>query len=1054
MAELDLSTFVPIEGKIDKQSDLDLSTFTPDTNLETKPESSNLDMSTFTPDTSSGSDTIENIKAATEPTLGVVDRILNLLRRPANIPIHGLNTLISSVKGDIPSAVASKEAFYSTINPVDVIRTAFTGRITPGQDVGFKSVVENLGVPNVDINVPAYLKPQGVNVIKTLLNLGSPEKIPSIIGQTALPAKVSTNEALGLAGDIALDPITYVTGGYGTETKVAGQTLSKKGFQLLSELIPKNAARISEELASKGIIKPVEELMIAGDKGLSPARLGAERELAKLLPSDPSLIDRGGLKIFGKTVIPQKTFTKAGEAVGKIPGIRQTKDIVGPLFNRDYWAGRVGSDTKEAVQDFYNKVGYKEDKFVNKLVDSLQTPEGKFLNTDQRQAVYEALAKAEDDSKALLGVRLAEITNNKKQIASLMDDIREYRAMANSDIPIDELRAYRLKLKEHTNLLKKAGIPQSEFDKILNDRISSLPEGLQQPARNISLMMKQEAKKDVRLGLLPREIPNYVPRKYVGLELPKGSGTSAGGGIVKSLGGRAKMRKVETLEDARDFVNSRNEELASMGVPETAKLIEDVSVPVAERGIRGIRAREGLALEARLKQLHGGELPELVQKQLNSMKGISVGTPEENALRDGYDKLLNFYKGSLTGLFPAFHARNKITNQSLKFFGVGMEAFDPANFSDVAKIRTGEDGALRTVFGESVPFKTIKEEAAQHGVTNGFYTGDITTTIPEKIDMASKDAFQKLNQNPIKSGRAIGQYIEEGDRLSLFASLRRKGLDPKSAAREVNRVLFDYSNLAPFEKSVMKRVFPFYTFKRKAIEQFATNLVKKPGVFNNIADVKRYLDGSDVTGEEFTKLPDWLKNKVLIKTGPNKYISGVDLGFEDLAYNINKPQSLISDITPLTKIPLEQATGRDFFRNKSLVESAQNIKDIPEAISKNLPLSALLGTKEIPAKSGSKLIATNPRLLELLRNLPTSRITATAASLGKGDADSLSKFLTGIQTQEIDPSTQEYFNKKALEDYLMQQGIGRKFENYYIPKIQKKTMSKDVLRYIKKETRR
>jgi hypothetical protein len=75
-------------------------------------------------------------------------------------------------------------------------------------------------------------------------------------------------------------------------------------------------------------------------------------------------------------------------------------------------------------------------------------------------------------------------------------------------------------------------------------------------------------------------------------------------------------------------------------------------------------------------------------------------------------------------------------------------------------------------------------------------------------------------------------------RLALYLGRRRKGDTAAEAARFTNRHLFDYGDLTQFEKSVLRRVLPFYTFTARNTPQQVRALLERPGKYANLEKVR------------------------------------------------------------------------------------------------------------------------------------------------------------------------------------------------------------------------
>jgi len=83
----------------------------------------------------------------------------------------------------------------------------------------------------------------------------------------------------------------------------------------------------------------------------------------------------------------------------------------------------------------------------------------------------------------------------------------------------------------------------------------------------------------------------------------------------------------------------------------------------------------------------------------------------------------------------------------------------------------------------------------------------------------------------------------------------------------------------------------------------------------------------------------------------------------------------------------------------------------------------------------------SPKVLHVLRNIPTSRFQNTLERMFDKDMDKVNKwlaFLSGARIYDIDVEQQKYFTerdlKRDIEDQLLEKGIGQTYENFYIYK--------------------
>src|SRR5690606_963105 len=104
----------------------------------------------------------------------------------------------------------------------------------------------------------------------------------------------------------------------------------------------------------------------------------------------------------------------------------------------------------------------------------------------------------------------------------------------------------------------------------------------------------------------------------------------------------------------------------------------------------------------------------------------------------------------------------------------------------------------------------------------------------------------------------------------------------------VTELHFDYSDLAPFEKGVMRRIVPFYSFSRKALPLTGKTLLERPG--GVMAQTIRASNPDDMGDGP---IPEYVAETASIplerlEDGSMRYLTGFGLAHED-------PLSLIND---------------------------------------------------------------------------------------------------------------------------------------------------------------
>jgi hypothetical protein len=167
-----------------------------------------------------------------------------------------------------------------------------------------------------------------------------------------------------------------------------------------------------------------------------------------------------------------------------------------------------------------------------------------------------------------------------------------------------------------------------------------------------------------------------------------------------------------------------------------------------------------------------------------------------------------------------------------------------------------------------------------------------------------------------RAGRKYGTQVEDNARLGLFLDrLKKQGITKENftkeglsnAAKHVKKHLFDYTELTPFERTVMKRIFPFYTWMRKNIPLQLESIVKHPQKFARLADVERDLYPLFTemeTPQEKAIRPQWLDEMRAMKVKEWETSDGtpiytwIDLPVSDLHKMQKLGKFLSSAVTP------------------------------------------------------------------------------------------------------------------------------------------------------------
>ena len=323
-------------------------------------------------------------------------------------------------------------------------------------------------------------------------------------------------------------------------------------------------------------------------------------------------------------------------------------------------------------------------------------------------------------------------------------------------------------------------------------------------------------------------------------------------GILEGrLGEGAVMPTTETVLKASDVA----------GLP--AKNAKELLTKYGKPGVLMQEAFKPADYENIFRQI---AIPREVADDIGRMMKAFASPDEVNALVGALDSFTRLFKSGVTSIFPSFHTRNFGSGLAQNFL---VGAADPNQFGPLKYLKPIKDmDSIMSggVLDDAVKFPIIQQmgitdpaQATQalrrimfsHGLTGpgqGYLgdAGDLVGSMAEQMPglrpeslsvmkpgkslleiarQAAPTSLQEANPlniagvgatkdmfKPVAAGRNVAAYTESLVRGAGFIGFLRQGLDPTEAARRINLAQVDYRNLTPFERTVARRVMPFYAF--------------------------------------------------------------------------------------------------------------------------------------------------------------------------------------------------------------------------------------------------
>lgn len=296
--------------------------------------------------------------------------------------------------------------------------------------------------------------------------------------------------------------------------------------------------------------------------------------------------------------------------------------------------------------------------------------------------------------------------------------------------------------------------------------------------------------------------------------------------------------------------------------------------------------------------------------------GTNLATDEEKDLLHIVDYVTNKWKVLNTVYGPGFHVRNFMSDIIIgNMDGVGLrdykQAFDGFLRRNSAKIEIG---------GEQIPYNKLLDDFGHAASSGSYHEAELGTALKE----AGTNPVSRVNQ-AIKSGASkredlgrFAHYIhvmkEETqkyvDRGYSFEKAYAKANE--NAIYRVNKYKFNYSALTDFERRKMRRIFPFYTYLRKASPLIMESLLLTP---RNLVGFEKFREASN-RGKDLTYLPTFMREMGYANAGDTGYgITDDWLPQATIASAISNPAAKLN---PLAQIGIEASIGKTLYSGKNL----------------------------------------------------------------------------------------------------------------------------------------
>jgi hypothetical protein len=379
--------------------------------------------------------------------------------------------------------------------------------------------------------------------------------------------------------------------------------------------------------------------------------------------------------------------------------------------------------------------------------------------------------------------------------------------------------------------------------------------------------------------------------------------------------------------------------------------------------------------------------------------GVTIYAPS-HAIRNGMGDIYNNWIAGVNSTRPyakaiKVMAASRHDYQSLENLGLTISQRNPMDqigtaFGEVP----GDPAILRTKDGQRLTASQIKMAAHNQGILLAVEHMEDIGDVNGGLGGLSK--IQPFGGRVSNVAHGFVQGMDHFTRLAHFIHGVENGSGNlqqifDAAGREVRKYHPDGMDLTGFERNVLRRVIPFYSWTRKAIPFSIEGMFAKPGKFMaypKITTGLNYGNASNISpGQEFPSdqlFPSWITDMGIGPVGsPGGFLDQLTGGLGgyvtaspgippiDLlqGYANHPNQGILGGLNPFAKVPLELMQGQH-------IDTKIPIASIPEYLGEQVPIASLI---------------------QRLTNVGIAGTTAKGQQQGIGNAQALTNFITGLK---------------------------------------------------------
>ena len=616
--------------------------------------------------------------------------------------------------------------------------------------------------------------------------------------------------------------------------------------------------------------------------------------------------------ILGK--LPEKAQKDVFESIRGMLSGKQLNDVVDELSGL---AGKGQLDGERLYQFFKDLPVNTQNKLVRGIREA-----GDDQATDMAGQLLKQILKGDVDKRLLSDALNALPVSERARVLGMMRQSVKGPGKDTLDTVI----------KEGTKAEARAADTRTGAEKLQEMIDASRKLGMETTAEGRAAaqlakrITEETTAKDIAAGVEFDEVPDYVRHLYK--DDPKKVRQVLNDWMKKQLSipgrkaGFQKERKIPTAAEAKKLGLTPVEDIRILTTVREMEGIKQRGINAMYKELEGLgsnvvrpaaEAPAGWVSLPGIKQLEGKALHPEVARHLERFNSVMSSAEGMRTMATVLGSVQNFWKGLVTAPNPMFHVRNALGNAFNNFLG-GVVNPEVYRLALVAQ-KGGEE--VISLGGKQYTAKELRKVFREKGLEGfGFFKGESSQSIIKQAEESFQKESFKDKASLIKQGRKVGDQIESNAKMAHFIDRLNKGDTAEQAAKSVRKYLFDYGDLTDAEKAI-RNFIPFYTFTRKNLPLQLENLITNPGKMTGLNKLVENM--TEAQGVQEGDMPDWMRSEQAVPLGDNKNLM-LDLPLNQLNMlgGGKTMENFVSMLTPLLKMPIETAFGRQVFGGQEI----------------------------------------------------------------------------------------------------------------------------------------